>query len=44
LLTVSFENPGLHVIMIRLQAPAPAGADTDIRSYTTALTLTVAPD
>lgn len=44
LLTVSFENPGLHVIMIRLQAPAPVGAETDIRSYTTALTLTVAPD
>ncbi|MCR9077708.1 MAG: DUF4198 domain-containing protein [Hyphomonadaceae bacterium] len=42
--TIVFTEPGTHVIMVRLQAPAPAGAETDIRSYTTALTLQVAPD
>jgi len=32
---------GTHLIMTRMQAPAPEGAETDIRSYTTALTLDV---
>jgi len=41
---VTFADPGTHLIMVRLQAPAPAGAETDIRSYTTALTLNVAPN
>ena len=39
---IDFEEAGIHVVMVRMQAPAPAGADTDIRSYTTALTLDVA--
>lgn len=41
---VTFDEPGIHLIMVRLQAPAPEGAETDIRSYTTALTLDVRPD
>lgn len=41
---LSFTDPGAHLIMVRLQAPAPDGAETDIRSYTTALMLDVAPD
>jgi Domain of unknown function (DUF4198) len=41
--TVNWDHPGVHVLMVRLQAPAPDGAGTDIRSYTTSLTLSVAP-
>ncbi len=41
LFTVTFTEPGTHLLMVRLQAPAPEGAETDIRSYTTALTLDV---
>ncbi len=44
LVTLTFEHPGTHVIMVRHRAPAPTGAQTDIRSYTTALTLSVAPE
>lgn len=33
---------GTHLIMTRLQAAAPNGAETDIRSYTTSLTFNVA--
>ena len=43
LVSVTFEHPGTHVIMVRHRAPAPTGAETDIRSYTTAVTLKVAP-
>ena len=32
---------GTHLIMTRMQAPAPNGAETDIRSYTTSLTFSV---
>lgn len=32
---------GTHLIMTRMQAPAPEGAETDIRSYTTSLTFAV---
>ena len=32
---------GTHLIMTRMQAPAPEGAETDIRSYTTSLTFSV---
>ena len=32
---------GTHLIMTRMQAPAPDGAETDIRSYTTSLTFSV---
>ncbi|MEQ3746147.1 MAG: DUF4198 domain-containing protein [Henriciella sp.] len=32
---------GTHVIMNRLQAPAPEGVETDIRSYTTSMTFSV---
>jgi len=42
--SVMFTEPGVHLIMAGLQAPAPDGAETDIRSYTTALTLDVSPD
>ena len=41
--TVNWDQPGVHVLMVRLQAPAPDGAETDIRSYTTSLTMSVAP-
>lgn len=41
---ITFTDPGTHLIMTRLQAPAPDGAETDIRSYTTALTLDVSPE
>jgi len=44
LVTITFEQPGTHVIMVRHRAPAPIGSETDIRSYTTALTLSVAPE
>lgn len=38
---ITLNQPGTHVIMTRLQAPAPDDAATDIRSYTTALTFDV---
>ncbi len=38
---IPLEHLGTHLIMTRMQAPAPEGADTDIRSYTTALTFNV---
>lgn len=41
-LSISLVEPGTHLIMTRMQAPAPAGAETDIRSYTTAFTFDVA--
>lgn len=40
--SVPLRDPGTHLVMTRMQAPAPAGADTDIRSYTTSLTFNVA--
>ncbi|MEO0551247.1 MAG: DUF4198 domain-containing protein [Pseudomonadota bacterium] len=40
--SITFDEPGVALIMVRLQAPAPEDAETDIRSYTTALTLNVA--
>jgi hypothetical protein len=39
--SVPLAEMGTHLIMTRKQAPAPTGADTDIRSYTTALTFDV---
>lgn len=44
IVTITFDQPGTHVIMTRHRATAPDGAETDIRSYTTALTLSVAPE
>jgi uncharacterized GH25 family protein len=40
---VSFVPPGLgeYLLMVRRIAPAPEGAETDVRSYTTTLTLLV---
>ncbi|MFN3214239.1 MAG: DUF4198 domain-containing protein [Henriciella sp.] len=38
---IPLESLGTHLIMTRLQAPSPEGAETDIRSYTTSLTFTV---
>ena len=38
---IPLDHLGTHLIMTRMQAPAPAGADTDIRSYTTSLTFQV---
>lgn len=38
-----FDRPGVYLIMTRHRAPAPAGAETDVRSYTTSLTFEVAP-
>lgn len=42
--TVIFEDEGLALLMVRLQLPAPDGSETDIRSYTTALTLNISSD
>lgn len=42
--TATFDKPGVTLLMVRLQAPAPEGAETDIRSYTTALTIEVGID
>ena len=38
---IPLEFLGTHLIMTRMQAPAPDGAETDIRSYTTSLTFHV---
>lgn len=38
---IPLQSPGTHLIMIRMQADAPEGAETDIRSYTTSLTFNV---
>ena len=35
-------KPGAHLVMVRHLAMAPAGAQTDVRSYTTTLTVIVA--
>lgn len=42
--SIVFEQPGLALLMVRLQAPSPEGSETDIRSYTTALTINVGID
>lgn len=41
-LTLTFDEPGKHLIMTRHAADAPDGAETDERSYTTSLTFEVA--
>lgn len=38
---LSFDKPGIYLLMTRHRADAPAGADTDQRSYTTSLTFEV---
>ena len=38
---IPLDHLGTHLIMTRMQAPAPDGAETDIRSYTTSLTFHV---
>ena len=38
---IPLQAPGTHLIMTRMQAEAPKGADTDLRSYTTSLTFNV---
>ncbi|WP_300392243.1 DUF4198 domain-containing protein [Henriciella sp.] len=40
-LTLDLTEPGPHLLMIRHIAPSPEGAATDVRSYTTVLTLMV---
>lgn len=40
-IALELTHPGTHLLMTRMQAPAPAGSETDIRSYTTSLTFTV---
>lgn len=44
LFTIVFEQPGLALLRVRLQAPSPEGSETDIRSYTTALAIDVGID
>jgi hypothetical protein len=39
--SLSFDAPGIYLIMTRHAADAPEGADTDERSYTTSLTFEV---
>lgn len=41
-ISIPLYDAGTHLIMTRLQAPAPEDAETDIRSYTTSLTFNVA--
>lgn len=41
LVSLSFEEPGVYLVMTRHRAVAPAGAETDERSYTTSLTFDV---
>lgn len=41
-ISIPLVDAGTHLIMTRMQAPAPADAETDIRSYTTSLTFNVA--
>ncbi|MCJ2188828.1 DUF4198 domain-containing protein [Novosphingobium beihaiensis] len=38
-----FDRPGVYIVMTRHRADAPAGAGTDLRSYTTSLTFEVQP-
>ena len=38
---IPLDHLGTHLIMTRMQAPAPENAETDIRSYTTSLTFDV---
>jgi uncharacterized GH25 family protein len=38
---LSFDRPGVYLLMTRKSAPAPAGAATAVRSYTTSLTFEV---
>lgn len=40
-LTLGLDRPGVYVAMTRHRADAPAGSDTDERSYTTSLTFEV---
>lgn len=40
-LQLGFDRPGIYVLMTRHRADAPDGAETDLRSYTTALTFEV---
>lgn len=40
-LELSFDKPGVYLLMTRYRADAPAGAGTDQRSYTTSLTFEV---
>ena len=40
-LSVTFEKPGVYLIMTRHRAEAPEGAETDERGYTTSLTFEV---
>jgi plastocyanin len=41
--TITFDKPGMYLLMTRFRASAPDGAETDIRSYTTSLTFEVTP-
>ncbi len=38
LIDLPIEHQGAHLVMVRYEAPAPEGAGTDYRSYTTSLT------
>lgn len=40
-LDLSFDKPGVYLLMTRHQAAAPVGSETEIRSYTTSLTFDV---
>ena len=40
-LDISFDKPGIYLLMTRHRADAPAGSGTDERSYTTSLTFEV---
>ncbi len=40
---ISFDRPGVYLLMTRHRAEAPAGAESDVRSYTTSLTFEVLP-
>ena len=44
LVEIPLASRGTHLVMTRLQAPAPPGSETDLRSYTTSLTFDVASE
>lgn len=41
--TITFGKPGVYLLMTRQRADAPAGSETDLRSYTTSITFEVTP-
>lgn len=41
--TLTFDKPGVYLLMTRQRADAPEGSESDLRSYTTSITFEVMP-